>query len=525
MAVLMHYGLRSHLLGAMPPTIAMDEAKALDWRTKDERVLGDLILSISTPLRGIVRNVGTAREAWEKVLAVYETKLASNVLHLKKELYQCRMEDVTAKDAMQTHISRMRNLIDRLASVGTDITAEDAGVQLYLSLPDTYSHISAALSLKPVDELTFDVVASVLLQEERRLQGLASATLSATAKAESALAATSLPAGNSNPLDKAPRPKCTFCNKKGHTDTVCYRKHGYPVGHPLHGKEPNQGPHAHFAYSAMVVNDSLPPTSSQSTRSNAAAATSEWLIDSGASQHICASADWFASYQPVTGKSVVIANGQRIPAVGSGDIHVDVLLNGRVATGVFRDVLHAPAMAYNLLSVTRMTEAGLSVSFSGKDCIIHSQDGQVIGRASRKAGTSSMYSLHARPHATAVKADVAVEETVEVRDYVAVDGLLPNRHAIALRTASVDTELTAEAPRPLSNFSGPQQLALEHSHYYAALADSQSDHGQSLPRYSPWQLAHLRMGHLHSKALARLPDMATDAEWVRDGVQAPIFTV
>ena len=70
MAVLMHYGLRSHLLVAMPPMVAVDEAKALDWRTKDERVLGDLILSISTPLRGIVRNVGTAKEAWEKVLAV-----------------------------------------------------------------------------------------------------------------------------------------------------------------------------------------------------------------------------------------------------------------------------------------------------------------------------------------------------------------------------------------------------------------------------------------------------------------------
>ena len=222
MAVLMHYGLRSHLLMVMPPTIAADEAKALDWRTKDERVLGDLILSISTPLRGIIRNVGTAKEAWEKVLAVYETKLASNILHLKKELYQCRMEDSTAKDAMQTHISRMRNLIDRLASVGTDISAEDAGVQLYLSLPDSYSQISAALSLKPVDELTFDVVAAVLLQEERRLQGLTSASLSATAKAESAFAAAVSPAG------KAPRPKCDHCGRRGHTVARCFRKHGYP---------------------------------------------------------------------------------------------------------------------------------------------------------------------------------------------------------------------------------------------------------------------------------------------------------
>ena len=367
MAVLMHYGLRSHLLTDIPPTVSGDEAKAQEWKTKDERVLGDLILSIAIPLRGIVRGAETAKKAWEKVLAVYETKLASNVLHLKKELYQCRMEDVTAKDAMQTHISRMRNLIDRLASVGTNISAEDAGVQLYLSLPDSYSHISAALSLKPVNELTFDVVAAVLLQEERRLQGLASASLSATAKAESALAATSSPAGNSNARVNTPRPRCQYCNKKGHTEGVCYQKHGYPVGHPLHGKDKNSPhpPHAHFAYSAVVVDELAPagpaaiaaspyaaentsailsavqylPAPSSGAGSNQVA-TTEWWIDSGASQHICGVAEWFATYQPVKNRTVALANGHRIAAVGRGDIHVDMQLNGRLETGIFRDVLH-----------------------------------------------------------------------------------------------------------------------------------------------------------------------------------------
>jgi hypothetical protein len=229
-AVLMHYGLRSHLLVDMPAGIARDPERTLAWKTDDERVLGDLILYISPSLRGIIRNVGTAKEAWDKLLSVYETRLASNILHLKKELYQCRMEDVTAKDAMQAHISRMRNLIDRLASVGTDITAEDAGVQLYLSLPDSYSHISAALSLKPVNELRFDVVASILLQEERRLQGLLDDEFKASQAEGRSLALLSV-AGKA-PQRFEPRgmlcPKCTYCGRPGHTEARCYRKHGYP---------------------------------------------------------------------------------------------------------------------------------------------------------------------------------------------------------------------------------------------------------------------------------------------------------
>jgi hypothetical protein len=205
----------------------------VSWRRDDDRVRGDLILSIATPLRSIIRNTRTAKGAWEKILAAYESKLASNVLYLKKEFYQCRLEDPTAKDAMRNHINHMAGLIDGLADVGTDISAEDAGVQLYLSLPDSYNHISAALSLKPVTELTFDTVSTILLQEERRLKGLASASLSATAKAESALAATLSSVGNSSAHDRASRPKCEYCHKRGHTEAVCYQKHGYPTSYPL----------------------------------------------------------------------------------------------------------------------------------------------------------------------------------------------------------------------------------------------------------------------------------------------------
>ena len=552
MAVCMHYGLRSHLLGTMPPAIAADATKAQEWETRDERVLGDLTLSISTPLRALVRGVGTAKAAWDKILAVYETKLASNILHLRKEYYQCRMEDVTAKDAMQTHINRMRNLIDRLACVGTVITAEDAGVQLYLSLPDPYSNISAALSIKPISELTFDMVASVLLQEERRLQGLASATPSATAKAESALAAGLSPAGNSKPPVTVPRPRCSYCKKSGHTEGVCYKKHGYPVGHPLH--VPDQDPRATFACTVFIVHDerrtvtttatppvsdtvavasTVPPSPTSAPLAlSTQPATSEWLVDSGASQHICASADWYATYQPVSDKSVIVANGQRIPAVGRGDIHVDIQINGRSESGTFRDVLYVPGMAYNLLSVTRMTEAGLNVAFRGKDCIIRSKDGRVIGRATRKVGTTSMYALHIRPHAGVAQvtvANFAVEETVtdtETKvDYVAADGLLPNHPAIALRIGSADTGATVEDSSVSLSTPVSGQSALPCSNHYAVLgdADSKSDDGRTLPRHTAWELAHLRMGHLHSKALGQLPAMATDAEWIHAGAQGPIL--
>ena len=66
-----------------------------------------------------------------------------------------------------------------------------------------------------------------------------------------------------------------------------------------------------------------------------------------------------------------------------------------------------------------------------------------------------------------------------------------------------------------------ESLPFRHDNYYAALADLKPETSQSPSQHTAWQLAHLRMGHLHSKALALLPTMATDAEWIAVGTQGP----
>jgi hypothetical protein len=41
---------------------------------------------------------------------------------------------------------------------------------------------------------------------------------------------------------------------------------GHPAGHALHGKDTDQGPHAYFAYSAVVIDESLPAEPSLKVR-------------------------------------------------------------------------------------------------------------------------------------------------------------------------------------------------------------------------------------------------------------------
>lgn len=45
------------------------------------------------------------------------------------------------------------------------------------------------------------------------------------------------PKNNNNHGHQKTEEKCTGCMKTGHTHETCYFIHGFPEGHPLHGKK------------------------------------------------------------------------------------------------------------------------------------------------------------------------------------------------------------------------------------------------------------------------------------------------
>lgn len=187
-----------------------------------------------------------------------------------------------------------------------------------------------------------------------------------------------------------------------------------------------------------------------------------WLIDSGASMHLSKIRKWFANFKPMTGKSVVLGDGRVIPVLGHGDIHVNITLFGRTSPCIFNNVLYVPDIAANLLSVSKMTEAGLNLSFNGQHCYIRSTSGDVIARAEKQ--DNCLYRVSVQPRAQSIESRQPAPVHLDV--------------AVELNVASTN----------------PSQDGRES----AAL-----------------QLAHKRMGHLNFKSLTMLRshNMATDIPW------------
>ena len=82
----------------------------------------------------------------------------------EEKYFRKEMKDSTS---MQSHLKEMKELTDKLASIGTAIAEEDQVVTLLGSLPSSYSTIITALVAR-VDNVSLDFVQQALIHEEQK---------------------------------------------------------------------------------------------------------------------------------------------------------------------------------------------------------------------------------------------------------------------------------------------------------------------------------------------------------------------
>ncbi|XP_071928133.1 uncharacterized protein [Coffea arabica] len=111
---------------------------------------------------------------------------------------------------------------------------------------------------------------------------------------------------------------------------------------------------------------------------NIAANVKEWVVDSGATRHICANREAFSSYTPIGDDEEVVYLGDSRTAnvLGKGKVFLK-LTSGK--TLALNDVLHVPNIRANLVSVALLGKVGVKVSFeSGK--IIMTKNNVFVGK-------------------------------------------------------------------------------------------------------------------------------------------------
>ncbi|GKB51571.1 mutator type transposase [Tanacetum coccineum] len=101
-----------------------------------------------------------------------------------------------------------------------------------------------------------------------------------------------------------------------------------------------------------------------------------WYLLTRCTVHVCNSSDMFVDYKPVTGHEVVLEDNSRVDVVGFGTVKLQ-LDTGKVLT--LENVFHIPEITKCLISVAKLTDMDLNVTFRSKKCVI--DDGlEVVGK-------------------------------------------------------------------------------------------------------------------------------------------------
>ena len=279
--------------------------------------------------------------AWKKLSDQFQKKTWANRLALRRKLHTLQLKD---GESVQDHIKAMTELFNELTAVGDAISEEDCVVYLLASLLDSFGALVTALEANE-DIPKMEIVRERLLHTERKQKEKTGADLGEQ-KAFIAKQQVNMKG-----------PKCHKCGKYGHIKKYC-RSIFVDKSQHRHKHNANTTESKHIESSSDSVSVGLVVQHALTSHFE----KTVWIIDSGATCHMCNDQTAFVKYKELkTALEVTLRDGYKVDVIGNGTIILTNQLqlpSGKHKKCNLHHVLHVPRLSYNLLSVSKVTEHG-----------------------------------------------------------------------------------------------------------------------------------------------------------------------
>ena len=129
-----------------------------------EKAKAIICLNLHDSQIGYVRHAKTARDAWNSLVNVHESKGLIRKLQLRRDFFSVQKRD---DESVQKYVDRCQLLYDQLAAIGSNLSDEDIVLMILTGLPASYAPLIMALETR-TETLRTAVVIPLLLDEERR---------------------------------------------------------------------------------------------------------------------------------------------------------------------------------------------------------------------------------------------------------------------------------------------------------------------------------------------------------------------
>ena len=363
------------------------------FASRRNRALATIVLAVEPSLLYLLGDPEDPIVVWKKLRDQFQKKTWVNRLALRRKLHTLQLKD---GESVQDHIKAMTELFNELTAVGDVISEEDRVVYLLASLPDTFGALVTALEANE-EVPRMEIVTERLLHTERKQKEKINNDFSE----QKALV------GKQQVNMKVTR--CYKCGKLGHIKKYC-RSTFVDKTKRQHKHKANAAENKHIESSSDSESVGLIVQHAMTSHFGKAA----WVIDSGATCHMCNDKSVFVKYEELeTPLRVILGDGYEVDAIGNGIVVLtNQLPGGKYQKCNLHHVLHVPRLSYNLLSVSAVTERGKIVKFGSDTCQVL-DNGNLVGIGTKFGELFYLNCNKMRPssYVTGTQAQQSVEDT------------------------------------------------------------------------------------------------------------------
>ena len=303
-------------------------------------------------------NLRTAKDQWDALKRVHETAGTHRLASLLRQFYRWQLGD----RKIDVGVAELNDLQADIASIDSKESPTEFAktITLLSGLPEQYKTLTQIL--EGVKDLRFEDAIGRLKQEEFSQQDTG----------------TALHAGFGRGRGKR-EPTCFYCEQRGHVKHACQAWLQTPFGKEWarnnprdpkdgrgrgQGQVSSQGPrddrHKQQAAIAEVADTQVSGQQEgawMALTRQIGRGQADWVVDSGATNHMTDDRSIFTSFRSVNGPSITTAGMGALQATGRGDI--SIVAANRVQVTI-KDVMYVPDLGHNLLSLAQLEDRGIS---------------------------------------------------------------------------------------------------------------------------------------------------------------------
>lgn len=323
-----------------------DEVKCI---LEEKKCKSILVQCIADSHLEYVQDKRRAKEMFDSLKGAFERKSVASQLYLRKKLITLKMDEA---DDMSDHFLVFDKTVRQLKSIGGKLEDLDIICYLLLSLPKSYDNLVTALETLDPDILSIDFVKGRLLDEFIKTK---------QSEGASCIKSSSPVAMNANEF----KFKCYRCNQVGHKWFECKANNGQRANFAPEDYEFDaNGPVAFFAKSRCGRRSEASGLVAKKEKFGEESRVVKMFLDSGGTNHMVNDSSLFDELIETRQVEIDVAKiGVTMNCNQKGDISAKLFCGSRATECLLKDVLLMEDLKCNLLSIGKMEQAGMEITF------------------------------------------------------------------------------------------------------------------------------------------------------------------